>query len=99
MIFGATAASMLAGGTAGALFMYGYQNEPTNSEYWNDWWSSYRKRFGADPSLSIARKREKEQSLLSRNDHEYLKLITPKLPRLTSPAQVYHPQTSWPLIY
>ena len=88
MIFGATAASMVAGGTVGALFIYGYQQEATNNEYWNEWWSSYRRRFGEDPSLSASRSTAAKESILRQNDYEYLKLITPRLPRLTCPAQV-----------
>jgi len=88
VIFGATAASMLAGGSVGALFIYGYQHEATDHEYWSERWSSYRRRFGADPAVWRESEGALKESILRKNDYEYLKLIAPSLPRITCPAQV-----------
>lgn len=87
MIFTTTGISMLMGGTAGALFMYSFQNEATDIEYWNDLWSKYRSKY-TDIKSSQMPYWARQDSILNGNDNKYLKLLTPSLPKLLSPAQI-----------
>eukprot|EP00483_Globobulimina_turgida_P007622 UN07637 len=85
MIFGATAFSMLLGGGAGMLVMYSYQNQPTDIEYWNNKWTEYRSKY---PSILTPPWEYSIATHKTALSNEYLKLITPKLSKLSNPAQI-----------
>eukprot|EP01083_Nonionella_stella_P264504 897207_1 len=78
---------MASGMGTGLLLMYFQQNEPTDIEYWNKKWNAYRCKY---PSISTPpwEYKRHDESILSINNYEYLKQLTPKLPRLSNPAQI-----------
>ena len=90
MIFQATGCSMLLGGLAGGLMMYSFQNEKTDIEYWNNLWSQYRSKYTINNNNNNNNNPfwESNDSILNINNNEYLKYLSPKLPKLTSKAQV-----------